>query len=146
MIRPYRNSDFSDVAWLNHWAYKSPCTESELRKQIAGGRCWVYEDSPIVVGALITENRLSIDPYRPGFAFVWSVTVARNWQRRGIGTALLNEASKTFPELYLHTEPFSDGERLYSKLGWTPVRIEYDYYGQGTDAILMRKTRDEKIL
>ena len=132
MIRPYRNSDFSDVAWLNHWAYKSPCTENELRKQIADGHCWVYEDSPIVVGALITYAK-------DGRTYVWSVTVARNWQRRGIGTALLNEASKTFPELYLHTEHFSDGERLYTKLGWTPVKTEFDYYAPGIDAVLMVK-------
>ena len=54
-------------------------------------------------------------------------------------TALLNEASKTFPELWLHTEPFSNGERLYSKLGWTPVKTEFDYYSPGIDAILMVK-------
>jgi ribosomal protein S18 acetylase RimI-like enzyme len=139
MIRPYESRDFADVAWLNSTSYVSPCTENELRAKIGSGKCWVFEDSPIVIGALITENRLSIDPYRPGFAFVWSVTVARNWQRRGIGTALLNEASKTFPELWLHTEPFSDGERLYTKIGWMPAKTEFDYYGPGADAVLMVK-------
>jgi ribosomal protein S18 acetylase RimI-like enzyme len=146
MIRRYEARDFADVSWLNQCSYTTPCTENELRAKIGAGKCWVWEDSPIVVGALITENRMSIDPYRPGFALVWSVTVARNWQRRGIGTALLNEASKTFPELWLHTEPFSDGERLYTKLGWTPARVEYDYYGAGKDAVLMRKVRDEQNL
>ena len=131
MIRPYESRDFADVSWLNQISYSSPSTESELRAKLAG-KAWVYEDRPIVVGALITYAK-------DGRTYVWSVAVARNWQKRGIGTALLNEASKTFPELYLHTEPFSNGERLYSKLGWAAVRTEFDYYGHGKDAVLMVK-------
>jgi ribosomal protein S18 acetylase RimI-like enzyme len=132
LIRRYEGRDFADVAWLNHISYSKPCTENELRAKLASDKCWVYEDSPIVVGALITYAK-------DERTYVWSVTVARNWQKRGIGTALLNEASKTFPELWLHTEPFSDGERLYTKLGWTPVKTEFDYYGPGADAVLMVK-------
>ena len=95
-------------------------------------RAWVYEDSPIVVGALITDEYFERD-------YIWSVTVARNWQKRGIATALIAQAEKNFGELHLHTEPFSEGARLYTKLGWTPVKTEFDYYGPGADAVLMVK-------
>lgn len=131
MIRPYESRDFADVSWLNQISYQSPCTESELRAKLAG-KCWVWEDSPIVVGALITYAK-------NGRTYVWSVAVARHWQKRGIGTALLNEASRHFPELWLHTEPFSEGARLYTKLGYTAVKTEHDFYGQNRDAILMVK-------
>lgn len=132
MIRPYRSSDFSDIAWLNQISYASPCSDDELRAKLAN-KTWVYEDSPLVIGCLITYANC-------GKTYVWSVTVARNWQKRGVATALLNEASKTFPELWLYTEPFSDGERLYTKLGYTANKIVHDYYGAGKDAILMRKS------
>jgi ribosomal protein S18 acetylase RimI-like enzyme len=131
LIREYQSRDFADVSWLNQTSYVSPCTENELREKLAG-RCWVYEDSPIVVGCLIIYAK-------DERTYVWSVTVARNWQKRGIGTALLNEASKHFPELWLYTEPFSAGARLYTKLGYTASKTEYDYYGPGSDAILMVK-------
>src|ERR1700689_1131691 len=131
MIRPYRNSDFADVAWLNQISYVSPCTESELREKLAG-KCLVWEDSPIVVGALITYAK-------DERTYVWSVAVGRHWQRRGIGTALLNEASNPFPELWLQHEPSGAGARLYTKLGYTASKTEYDYYGPGQDAILMVK-------
>jgi ribosomal protein S18 acetylase RimI-like enzyme len=127
VIREYQSRDFADVSWLNQISYVSPCTENELREKLTG-RCWVWEDSPIVIGAIIIANN-----------FVWSLTVARNWQRRGIGTALLNEASKHFPELWLHTEPSGAGARLYTKLGYAEARIEPDFYGPGQDAILMVK-------
>lgn len=133
MIRPYESRDFADVSWLNQISYSSPSTENELRAKLAAGKCFVYEDSPIVVGALITYAK-------DGRTYVWSVAVARNWQKRGIGTALLNEANRTFSELWLHTEPFSEGARLYTKLGYTAVRTERDFYGQNQDAILMRKS------
>jgi ribosomal protein S18 acetylase RimI-like enzyme len=127
MIRSYRNSDFADVSWLNSTSYVSPCTDNELLEKLAG-KCWVYEDSPIVIGAIIIDKN-----------FVWSLTVARNRQRRGIGTALLNEASKHFSELWLHTEPLGAGARLYTKLGYTASKTEYDFYGPRQDAILMVK-------
>lgn len=128
MIREYRWSDFADVSWINQTSYVLPCSENELAHKLAIGKCWVWEDSPIVVGAIILDGDC-----------VWSVTVARNWQKRGIATALLNEASKHFSELWLHTEPFSAGARLYTKLGYTASKTEYDFYGPGADAILMVK-------
>lgn len=131
MIRPYESRDYADVAWLNQVSYTQPSTESELRAKLAN-KTWVYEDSPLVIGCLITYAK-------DERTYVWSVTVARNWQRRGVATALLNEASKTFPELWLYTEPFSDGERLYTKLGYTANKIVHDYYGPNSDAVLMVK-------
>ncbi len=131
MIRPYESRDFADVAWLNQISYQSPCTENELRAKLAG-KCWVYEDSPIVVGCLITDEYYERD-------YIWSVTVARNWQKRGIATALIAEAEKNIGELHLYTEPFSDGARLYTKLGYSAIKTEHDYYGPGLDAILMVK-------
>ena len=131
MIRPYEARDFADVAWLNEIAYSKPCTENELRTKLESPS-WVFEDSPLVIGCLITcpqDEKI----------YVWSVAVAPNWRRRGIGGLLLAEAEKEFPELWLHTEPFSNGQRLYSKRGYETVLTEPDYYGYGQPAILMRK-------
>lgn len=132
MIRPYRDSDFSDVAWLNQQAYLTPCTENELRARIGSGRCWVWEDSPLVIGCLITCSQ-------DDKIIVWSVTVAENWRRRGVATKLLEAAAREYPELWLHTEPNSPGNHLYTKLGYTASKVEYDYYGPGQDAVLMVK-------
>lgn len=127
MIRPYRDSDFSDCAWLNKICYTQPCTDSVLREKLTG-KAWVWEDSPLVVGCLILEGNL-----------VWSVTVAENWRWKGIATQLLLEAEKSGLPLHLHTEPNSPGNHLYTKLGYTASKIERDYYGQGLDAVLMTK-------
>jgi ribosomal protein S18 acetylase RimI-like enzyme len=128
MIRPYEARDFEDCLYLQEICYLKPCSESELRAKLETGKCWVWEDRPLVIGCLILEGNL-----------VWSVTVAENWRRKGIATALLLEAEKHVRPLHLHTEPFSAGQKLYTKLGYTASKIERDYYGQGLDAILMVK-------
>ena len=130
MIRPYRESDFRDVAWLNGQSYIRPCTENVLREKLTG-KSWVYEADPAVssvIGCLILDGNL-----------VWSVTVAENWRRKGIATALLLEAEKHVRPLQLYTEPNSPGNHLYTKLGYIASKIEYDHYGQNLDAILMVK-------
>ena len=127
MVRPYEARDFDDVKYLNDISYVSPCTENVLREKLTG-KVWVYEDSPLVVGCVIVAGNL-----------VWSVTVAENWRRKGVATKLLLEAEKHGLPLYLHTEPQSPGNHLYTKLGYTASKIERDYYGPGQDAVLMVK-------
>jgi ribosomal protein S18 acetylase RimI-like enzyme len=132
MIRPYEARDFEDCLWLNEQAYLKPCTENVLREKLDAGKSWVWEDSPLVIGCLITE-------VKDARTFVWSVTVSPNWRNRGIATALLKKADELGCELWLHTTPGSPAERLYTKLGYTAVRIDYDQYGPGSDAVLMVK-------
>ena len=139
MIRLYEARDFQDCRWLNDQSYLKPCPENELRAKLAG-KTWVWEDGPQVIGCLITE----VHQERPrdiGKTFIWSVTVSPNWRNRGIATALLNKAAEYFAgtELWLHTTPGSPAERLYTKLGYTAVEIDYDFYGPGSDSVLMVK-------
>lgn len=139
MIRPYESRDYADVAWLNETSYSSPCTESELREKLAIGQCWVYEDSPVVVGALIVCPDDCPNELDNGRALVWSVTVARNWQRRGIATQLIREASKHFLALYLYVETESPAKHLYTKEGFKAEKFLWEYYGPRQSAYLMRK-------
>lgn len=132
MIRLYQDSDFADCVYLNKVSYLEPCTENELwAKTVLPSKVWVYQPDPAirsVVGCLILEGNL-----------VWSVTVAPAFRRQGIATKLLLEAEKHVLPLYLHTEPDSPGNHLYTKLGYIASKIEYDYYGQNLDAVLMVK-------
>lgn len=125
MIREYEARDFEDVKYLNDISYSKPCSEQELQDKLSAGKCWVFEDSPLVIGALILTGDL-----------IWSVTVAPNWQRKGIATSLIREAEKGANRRELYTEPNSAGFRLYQKLGYVPAGISKDYYGN-SDAVHM---------
>jgi ribosomal protein S18 acetylase RimI-like enzyme len=127
VIRPYEPRDYEDILYLQQICYTKPCTENELRAKLAG-KCWVFEDEPLVVGCVILDG-----------GTIWSVTVAENWRRKGVATRLLLEAEKSGLPLYLYTEPNSPGNRLYTKLGYTATWMEYDFYGPGLDAVLMVK-------
>jgi GNAT superfamily N-acetyltransferase len=67
--------------------------------------------------------------------------VAPAWRRKGIAGKLLATAEEYFHDtaLWLYTEPFSAGYKLYLKRGYLPVMTEPDHYGEGCPGVLLRK-------
>ena len=138
MVRKYQDSDFSDVSFLNESSYEKPCTESELRAKLANP-AWVWE-SDAVLGCLITSpDTEARDILDRGRILVWSVTVAAPFRGQGIGAALLREASKHFLAVYLYVEYKSPAIHLYTREGFKPEKLLYEYYGPNQHAYLMRK-------
>ena len=131
MIRPYRETDFDDVAYLNLISYDHPCTVSVLQSKLQNA--WVAEIADEVIGAAITC------PDDDGKTLLWSIAIAPSQQNKGWGTALIREVSKHFLALYLYVDTNSPARRLYEREGFKVEKLLWNHYGPEQPAYLMRK-------
>ncbi len=132
MIRRYRDTDFSEVDYLQRDFYLNPATEEELRGKL-NHPSWVFEDDG-VIGSIITCPH--VDSY-----LLWSIIVAPSYRGMGIGSKLM-EVAESFHNgtiLTLRVEPQNPARRLYYRRGYRPAKYIKDFYGQGYDAIEMYK-------
>lgn len=83
------------------------------------------------------------DPRRPeGHTIIVTLGVDPDWQRRGLGEALLRavEARSSLPRLQLMVRQSNRAAlRLYRKLDYQIVDEWRRYYGDGEDAYVMEK-------
>lgn len=132
MIRPYKDTDFDDVLFLQKVSYERPCTVSELREKLTG-ETWVATlphhsyDVGDLIGAIITCPD----------GLIWSVAIAPSQRNKGWGSALIREARKNFPGMYLYVDTKSPAIKLYEREGFHVDQLIPGYYGQ-EDAYLMR--------
>ncbi len=97
-------------------------------KAVSGGR---------LVGFIVGDPRPS-----QGFAWISTLGVHPNFQRRGLGAALLTaaEAQLTTPRIKLTVRQSNLGAiALYEKFGYAPLSVWEHYYVGGEAGIVMEK-------
>jgi GNAT superfamily N-acetyltransferase len=139
-------------ASVNFMAGFSPA-EAEVYwlKQInglaAGDRIWlVAEENGLLVGTVMCV--FFGQPNQPFRAEVSKMVVHSTMRRRGIGAQLMQAVEAAAlaagkSHLLLDTETGSSGDRLYRRMGWTPLgilpRMGYAPDGRVTDATVFFK-------
>jgi ribosomal-protein-alanine N-acetyltransferase len=134
---------------------------AEMDKKIIGYIMNRVEDArdPVLYGKeneLIKEKKRSIEDIMSSFknmfseshkvGHVISIAVLPEYRKKGIGTALLNEAINRMKNnygteaVYLEVRVSNkDAISLYKKMGFEEVRIIKEYYRNGEDAYVMVK-------
>lgn len=132
MLRPYSESDFSQIYHLNNTLHKLPTPEYRLHEVILSGGCptWVWEDDDThkVVGFLIS----SIDRQLP---YVYNICVDKSHSKRGIGTTLLTAFIDHFKDssvTWLQVDANNPAQKLYFDLGFRVEEAIKELYGPDT--------------
>ena len=78
-----------------------------------------------------------------GFSWIATIAVLPQFQKQGIGRALLItcEAKLTTPRVRLCARPDNGAIRLYEQEGYQRVDVWRGYYKDGVDALVMEKIR-----
>lgn len=131
MIRPARPEDFEDLFYLQHICYLKPCSREELKHRLLGPS-WVACFGQNVVGAIICTD----------VNWIWSLTVAPPYRRRGLANKLMAKAEEHFAgqEIHLRVESTNPAKHLYESRGYATRQTIKDFYGAGYDAVEMAKT------
>lgn len=80
---------------------------------------------------------------RDGWGWIATIAVDQNFQRRGIGTALLHECESKLgtPRSRLTVRLSNHGAiALYQREGYQTIDVWKAYYSDGEDAMVMEKT------
>lgn len=139
-LRPMRQADLDHVVAVERSIYDHPWTPGNFRDSLhAGYSCWVMEGQ----GGLIGYGVLMIGV---GEAHLLNLSIARGWQRRGLGRALLGhfvELAGRFAatRMLLEVRPSNVAARaLYREAGFLELSVRRGYYPAENgreDAILM---------
>ena len=139
-LRPMRATDLDQVVAVERSIYSHPWSLGNFRDSLhAGYSCWVMEGR----GELLGYGVLMIGV---GEAHLLNLSIARTWQRRGFGTALLRHfidlgARFGAARMLLEVRPSNAGARaLYARAGFLELSVRRGYYpaeGGREDAILM---------
>jgi ribosomal-protein-alanine N-acetyltransferase len=139
-LRPMAPSDIDPVYAVEHTIYEHPWTRGNFRDSLhAGYSCWILEYG----GTLAGYGVLMIGVEE---AHLLNLSVARAWQRRGLGRYLLEHfidiaRSAEARCLLLEVRPSNVAARaLYAQTGFHELYVRSDYYPAShgrEDAILM---------
>ncbi len=132
--------DLETVIGIEREIYPFPWTSGNFRDSLLSGySCWVCEKAgPVVAYGVVM---LAADE-----AHVLNIGVARDWQRRGIGRALMEHLVGVARDygaatVFLEVRP-SNGPalRLYERMGFNEIGVRKNYYPAAKgreDAIVM---------
>ena len=101
----------------------------------------IIEESGQVAGAAVL-----LQPKYPRPARLYSLAVFPTHQKKGLAQALLSHcdllasASKNKCIILEAREKNSHLIRFYNKVGYLPIKVLPDYYGDGASALKMKKT------
>jgi ribosomal-protein-alanine N-acetyltransferase len=139
-LRPMHASDLEHVVAVEQTIYSHPWSVGNFRDSLqAGYSCWIMEQA----GCLIAYGVLMIGVRE---AHLLNLSVAKDWQRRGIGRRLLLhliELARHYDaqRLLLEVRPSNIPARgLYADMGFRELAVRRGYYpaDQGREnAILM---------
>lgn len=142
-FRPMRRKDLPRVMEIERDLYPFPWSEGNFRDSLhAGYSCWVIEQGGEVIGYAVLM--LAADE-----AHVLNIAIARGWQRRGLGSALMRhliELARGYGarEIFLEVRPSNEtARRLYQGMGFNEIALRRNYYPAPDgreDAILMALT------
>jgi [ribosomal protein S18]-alanine N-acetyltransferase len=140
-------ADLDAVIAIENAIYPYPWTRGNFRDSLAAGyHCWMVECGGGAVGYTVVM-------VAAGEAYLLNLSVARTWQRRGLGRELLNFALKLArnhgaERILLEVRPSNRAAiALYSSAGFTETAVRRGYYPAGSgreDAIVLQLDLDEK--
>ncbi|HUP95933.1 MAG TPA: ribosomal protein S18-alanine N-acetyltransferase [Burkholderiales bacterium] len=139
----YRRMEVADlerVVPIERALHAHPWTRGNFADSIdAGYHCWIVERAGHIVG-------YGVVTIAAGEAHLLNLSVAGEWQRRGIGTELSRFFLKLAHDygaakMYLEVRPSNAAARaLYLQLGFAEIGVRRDYYpapGAPEDAVVM---------
>lgn len=139
-LRPMRESDLDAVAAIEADIYTHPWTRGNFDDSLrAGYSAWVLEGGGEVLAYGVVMMGV-------GEAHLLNLSVARAWQRRGIGRELLGFLLARAREMgaaavFLEVRPSNAAARaLYARHGFRELAVRRNYYpahGGREDAIVM---------
>lgn len=139
-LRPMCATDLDAVMAIEQSVYHFPWTRGNFSDSLAAGySCWVLECAGAVAGYGVMA--LGADE-----AHLLNLSVARDWQRRGLGRKLLTHFAKLAREchalmMFLEVRPSNTAARaLYADFGFTEIAVRRKYYPAGRgreDALVM---------
>ena len=140
-------ADLDAVIAIENAIYPYPWTRGNFRDSLAAGyQCWMVECGGGAVGYTVAM-------VAAGEAFLLNLSVARTWQRRGLGRELLDFVLKLArnhgaERILLEVRPSNRAAiALYSSAGFTEIAVRRGYYPAGSgreDAIVLQLDLDEK--
>ena len=139
-------ADLDAVIAIENAIYPYPWTRGNFRDSLAAGyQCWMVECGGGAVGYTVVM-------VAAGEAYLLNLSVARTWQRRGLGRELLNFALKLArnhgaERILLEVRPSNRAAiALYSSAGFTETAVRRGYYPAGSgreDAIVLQLDLDK---
>ena len=139
-LRPMRPEDLGAVLDIERDIYSHPWTPGNFRDSLhAGYGCWVMERGPVLVGYGVLMAGVEE-------AHLLNLSVARIWQRQGLGRELLAHFVALARQmearmLFLEVRPSNRSAReLYLDAGFRELSVRRAYYPADSgreDAILM---------
>ena len=139
-------ADLDAVIAIENAIYPYPWTRGNFRDSLAAGyHCWMVECGGGEVGYTVVM-------VAAGEAYLLNLSVARTWQRRGLGRELLNFVLKLVhkhgaDKILLEVRPSNRAAiALYSSAGFTETAVRRGYYPAGCgreDAIVLQLELDK---
>lgn len=139
-FRPMRAADVDAIVVIEREIYAHPWTAGNFRDSLqAGYSCWVMECIGYLAGYGVLM--LGVDE-----AHLLNLSVAADWQRRGLGRTLLQHLVRIARDceaerMFLEVRPSNDAARsLYADAGFRALHVRRNYYPADAgreDAILM---------
>jgi len=139
-LRPMWPDDVDAVLAIEQDIYAHPWTQGNFHDSLlAGYSCWVMERGRVLVGYGVLMMGVAE-------AHLLNVSIARDWQRQGLGRELLRHfiaLAQQFEarRMLLEVRPSNVSARgLYSDAGFRELSVRRDYYPGASgreDAILM---------
>ena len=128
VLAPMREQDLAEVMAIESALYTHPWTRGNFADSLrAGYECRSYRVQGQLIGYFVLLAAA-------GEAHLLNLSIAEPHQRRGFGTALLNEAAALARKLgaknvFLEVRPSNRGaQELYSRYGFRKIAVRRDYY------------------
>ena len=135
-------SDLDQVVAIEQAVHAHPWTRGNFADSLAAGyHCWAARRDGELVGYVVVM-------IAAGEAHLLNLSVARAWQRRGLGTELTRFVVKLARDygaatIYLEVRPSNAAARaLYAAEGFAEVGVRPGYYPAGDgreDAVIMER-------
>jgi len=142
-------ADLDAVVAVERAIYAFPWTHGNFSDSIAAGyHCWIVEFGGAVAGYTVVM-------IAAGEAHLLNLSVAAEWQRRGIGRELLRFVLKLARDcgagrIFLEVRPSNHAARaLYAAAGFAEIGTRRDYYpaSEGReDAVVLERKLEERDL
>lgn len=139
--------DLDAVMAIERAVYPHPWTRGNFSDSLAAGyHCWVAECGGMMAG-------YSVVMIGAGEAHLLNLSIAAQWQRRGLGSELLqfvlgHARECAAARIFLEVRPSNAAAlALYARAGFVRIGVRRGYYpdrGAGEDAIVMELVLDAK--
>jgi ribosomal-protein-alanine N-acetyltransferase len=128
VLAPMREHDLAEVMAIESALYTHPRTRGNFAEALrAGYDCRTFRLNGELIGYFVVLAAA-------GEAHLLNLSIAEPHQRRGYGTALLNEATALARKLgaknvFLEVRPSNQGAQgLYYRYGFRKIAVRRDYY------------------